>query len=58
MKPRQADEVWICQICGTVKETREHHLVTQRHKMNEKKIEDAMAGEPIKRVPKDSRWGK
>lgn len=56
MKKKGTAEVWICQLCGKVKDDPKHHANTHRHKTNMKKIEDMSAGEPIKHVEKTARW--
>jgi hypothetical protein len=57
MKPPKAEETWLCQLCGKVKEREEHHVNTHRHKFNMKKIEDACAAAPIRQQTDDRRWG-
>lgn len=56
MKPPNAEQPWICQLCGKVKERPEHHVNSHRHKTSMKKIEDAISGEPIYQEKKDMRW--
>lgn len=56
MKLRKLEEKWLCQLCGKVNDEPQHHVNTHRHKMNLKKIEDAMSGEPIRQIVKDARW--
>lgn len=56
MKPKKLEEKWLCQLCGKVSEEQRYHVNTHRHKMNMKKIEDALACEPIRHIVKGGRW--
>lgn len=56
MKQPNAEKPWVCQFCGTVKEQEAVHLNSHRHKTNMKKIEDAMAGEPLRQPADERRW--
>lgn len=56
MKKKKLEEKWLCQLCGKVNEEPQHHVNTHRHKMNMKKIEDALSCEPIKPSLENRRW--
>lgn len=56
MKQKKLEEKWLCQLCGKVNDDPRHHANTHRHKMNMKKIEDALSCEPIRHVEKNTRW--